>query len=153
MDRQYHFDLLADYFQFYLQDEGAHGDLSNCWTEAAVERMLAVAPGTIGVGTVRNMTVPVDLELHNVEPELVLNAWDQVVECSLEVRSGRIVIAGCTDVFSDAPRITLPPGIYRVRVHYGGLNTLSEDGLEGADCYQLDLWPGRAMSPVVLKAR
>jgi hypothetical protein len=28
-----------------------------------MDRMLAVAPGTIGVGTVRNMTVPVIVEI------------------------------------------------------------------------------------------
>ena len=30
----YHFDLFADYHQFYLQDEAAEGDLSDSWTRA-----------------------------------------------------------------------------------------------------------------------
>jgi len=29
------------------------------------------------------------------------DAWDQVNECDLEIASGTIVIAGCTDYFSD----------------------------------------------------
>lgn len=46
----YMFDLFADYFQFYLQDEGADGDLSESWTQEATDRRLALAQGTIGVG-------------------------------------------------------------------------------------------------------
>ena len=53
------FELFADYHQFYLQDEGAAGDLSDAWTDAAVAQLLAVAPGVVDVGTVRDTTVPV----------------------------------------------------------------------------------------------
>jgi hypothetical protein len=58
MAQRFEFKLFADYFQFYLQDERAGGDLSESWTQEAVDRLLATAPGTIGVGTVRNMDVP-----------------------------------------------------------------------------------------------
>ncbi len=53
------YDLFADYFQFYLQDDDdSVGDLSEAWTEEAVERLLAVSRGVVGIATVRNMTVP-----------------------------------------------------------------------------------------------
>ena len=57
------FELFADYFQFYLQDEAASGDLSDAWTPEAVEQLLAIGPGVIGVGTVRNVDVPVEIEV------------------------------------------------------------------------------------------
>ncbi len=60
--------LFADYFQFYIQDENAAGDLSLSWTQQAVAMLLALAPGTIGVGTVRNMTVPVTIKIFDSEP-------------------------------------------------------------------------------------
>jgi hypothetical protein len=63
MAQRFEFKLFADYFQFYLQDERAGGDLSESWTQEAVDRLLATAPGTIGVGTVRNMDVPVVVEI------------------------------------------------------------------------------------------
>ncbi len=114
MVRRFEYELVADYYQFYLQDEGATGDLSNSWTQEAVDRLLAVAPGTIGVGTVRNMRVPVVVEVSDTEPDEDVNAWDQVNECSLDVLSGRMVVAGCTDYFPDAARIEVP----RVEVRF-----------------------------------
>lgn len=60
--------------------------------------MLAVAPGVIGVGTVRNMDVPVELEVLYSQPDDNLEEWDHVTEASLDVPSGRIIIAGCTDL-------------------------------------------------------
>jgi len=125
--------LFADYFPFYIQDETATGDLSQAWNEEATERLLAIAPGTVGIGTVRNMYVPVTVDILEEEPDDDSAKWDHVVEAGLDVASGRIVIAGCTDYFPDTMRIEVPPGSYRVRVSYGGLDTLSEDGLDGDD--------------------
>ena len=145
------FKLFADYFQFYLQDESAAGDLSESWTNEAVARLLAVAPGTIGVGTVRNMFVPVTLEIVDRAPVIDLSRWDHVVECDIDVPSGRLVIAGCTDYFPDAARVAVHPGHYRVRIGYGRLDDLSEDGLEGGDHYDLVLWKSEPMGLEILK--
>ncbi len=133
--------LFADYFQFYIQDEAATGDLSQAWDEEATDRLLAVAPATVGIGTVRNTNVPVTVEIREDEPEDDSAEWDHVVEASLDVKSGRIVVAGCTDYFPDAKRIEVAPGSYRVRASYGALDTISEDALSGDDRYRLQLWP------------
>ena len=145
--------LFADYFQFYVQDEAATGDLSQAWNKEATERLLAVAPATIGIGTVRNTNVPVTLEIRADEPDDDSAEWDHVVEASLDVESGRIVVAGCTDYFPDATRIEVAPGSYRVRASYGALNTLSEDALSGDDRYRLQLWPATAINVRILKQR
>jgi len=113
--QKFEYTLFADYFQFYLQDENAESDLSDSWTPEAVDRFLAVAPGTIGVGTVRNMNVPVVVEVIDRQPDADLSAWDLVNECTLELPSGRVVIADCTDYLPDAARIDLTPGSYRTR--------------------------------------
>lgn len=148
-----HFTLFADYFQFYLQDESADGNLSDSWNEEAVTRLLAVAPGTVGVGTVRNMDVPVSIEVLDSAPPLELEQWDHVVECTILVQGSRIVVAGCTDYFPDAARIQVAPGTYRVRVGYEGLASISEDGLSGNDSYKLQLWQAAEIEPTVLKQR
>lgn len=140
--QRFEFDLFADYFQFYLQDEGVEGNLAESWTKEAVNRLLALAPGTIGVGTVRNMNVPVVIEVAENEPaEHDHDCWDQVNECSIDVPSGRIVVAGCTDYFPEARRIEVAPGSYRARIFYGDLNSLRENDLEGDDHYRVVLWP------------
>ena len=145
--------IFADYFQFYIQDEAAAGDLSQSWDEEAVARLFAIAPGTVGIGTVRNTDVPIVMEIHDHEPRDDLSEWDHVVEASLDVPSGKIVIAGCTDYFPDAMRLDVPPGCYRVRVSYGSLDALSEDKLSGDDHYRLQLWPGIKDNPKILKQR
>lgn len=140
MGKTHEFEIFADYFQFYLQDEKAKGDLSDSWTKDAVQRLLALAPSTIGVGTVRNMTVPVAVDILDAPPALDLEPWDHVVECDIDVPSGSLVITGCTDYFPDAARIPLDPGQYRARVQYGALRSLSSDGLDGDDHYRILMW-------------
>ena len=83
------------------------------------------------------MNVPFVVEISDIEPDTDLSAWDHVNECTVEVPSGRVVIAGCTDYFPDAACIELAPGSYRARIYYGGLSSLSEDGLLGDDHYKL----------------
>ncbi|WP_174721489.1 hypothetical protein [Capsulimonas corticalis] len=150
---EHHYNIFADYHQFYLQDEKADGDLSDCWTHEATEQMLALAPGTIGVGTVRNMTVPVTVRVLDAAPADDYDQWDQVNECSLDIPSGSLVIAGCTDYFPDAARIPVVPGSYRARLFYGGLETLNDDGLEGGDHYEIALWPAPPLKASILKSR
>jgi hypothetical protein len=146
------YEIFADYHQFYLQDEEADGDLSDAWTDESVSNLLAVVEGAIGVGTVRNMDVPVTVEIHTNEPELDSEKWDRVNECSLSVPSGKIVIAGCTDYFPNAERIVLEPGTYRVRISYGKLKSTSADGLDGEDHYRVQLWLGNKVATIVIKA-
>src|SRR5579864_9727724 len=151
MTRKFQFTLFADYFQFYLQDEGVDGDLSDSWTQEAIDRLLAIAPGTIGVGTVRNMNVPVTVEIEDSPPDEDANVWDQINECSINVPSGRLVIAGCTDYFPDAARVELPPGPYRARIYYGDLNAPNPSGLEGDDHYKIVLWSAAPGPLVIIK--
>jgi hypothetical protein len=147
------FNLFADYFQFYLQDEAIDGDLSDSWTDEAVTRLLAVSRGTVGVGTVRNMEVPVTLEVLVSEPPLDVVAYDHIVECSLSVAGRNLVIAGCTDYLPEAARIQIEPGSYRVRACFSGLESLSEDGLDGEDRYHLQIWPAPPADVAVIKQR
>lgn len=149
---KYKFNLFADYFQFYLQDEQSDGNLSHSWTEQALSNMLAIAPGVVGVGTVRNMDVPVELEVLDSQPDNNFEAWNHVTEASLAVLSRQIVIAGCTDYFPDAARITVEPGTYRARVYYGGLDSVDVWKLDGDDHYKVVLWLNADMTePKVLK--
>jgi hypothetical protein len=145
------FDLFADYFQFYLQDEPVLGIDGDAWEGEATGRMLAVAPGAIGVGTVRNVTVPVTIEILEAEPALDIENWDHVTECSLVTSSGKVVVAGCTDSFPSAARIDISPGTYRARVSGGSFDSVAMHWESAEDRYRVQLWPGSAIEPRVLK--
>jgi hypothetical protein len=145
------FSIFADYFQFYLEDENTETDTSVIWTEQTVNDLLAVSPGFVAIGTVRNMEVPVEVEVIASEPTENLEQWDHVTECSVSVSSKRLAIFGCTDYREDAVRIEIKPGNYRVRVYYGDLDTLSLNGLDGDDHYKIVIWPGEDLPTCVVK--
>ena len=145
------FELFADYFQFYLQDDDIEaGDFSDSWTPEAIASGVALATRGIAVGTARNTTVPVEVVVRD-DPPLEsgehLEAWDRVTEASLDVPSGRIVVAGCTDYFPDAARIDVPRGTYAARVYFAGLDSVSHNRLEGDDYYRVVLWPDAPDAP------
>jgi hypothetical protein len=83
----------------------------------------------------------------------LLAEWQQVNLCSLRTGTGRLVVAGCTDYFPDAARISVRPGIYQAIVCYRGLDTISADGLRGDDSYHVFLFPGDECEVSVLKKR
>ena len=134
--------LFADYHQFYLQDDDSRfGDLSDSWTPEATEKLLAIADHVVGVGTVRNMNVPVHISISSDLPALNPKDWDKINRATLACDTGRIVVAGCTDYFPDAKRLQVSPGMYDVVVAYKNLKSISEDGLDGDDSYHIFLAP------------
>jgi hypothetical protein len=151
---RYEYQIFADYHQFYIQDDSQDfGDLSDAWGRDATDRLLAIAPHVIGIGTVRNTMVPVTIDVYPAKPQMPLDEWQQVNLCSLKCDTGRLVVAGCADYFPDAARIRIPCGTYQAIVCYKGLSTMSPDGLEGDDEYHIFLYPGEECGVSVLKKR
>jgi hypothetical protein len=183
--REYHFEVFADYRQVYLEDCDVHtartrpaglgsrtfdalafSGASAAWVDtvlspAAHARHLGVAQGTLCLLTARNVTVPLDLELRSAplpppQPQ-DLAAWDHIVEASLDLPSGCLLVHGATDGLEDEDEgtIAVAPGLYRARVSYGSITTVSENRLDGEDHYRVALWPapGPAAAPVVLHSR
>jgi hypothetical protein len=149
LKEKHEFELFPDYYQFYLQDEQTTDGLADSWTEQACKDLFAIALGTIGISTVSNTDdVPVTVEIHTSEPAENLDEWDHIIEASMDLPSGKIVIAGCTDYFPDAARISLTPGVYQLRVFYAGLDSVSVDS---TDRYKVALWPGQSIDPLVIK--
>lgn len=148
----YQGNLLADYFQIYLRDED-HPDLPEDYTDEAIARRLIAGPHGLILHTARNMPVPVRVEWHNERPSVDLDAYQHVVEACFDCPSGRLVLAGLTDYDPTASRLSVKVGPLCVRAALSGLDTLSEDGLEGNDQYVMQLWPGAGPRDVrVLKA-
>ena len=103
------------------------------------QRGLATGEGLVAIGTERYEIVPVAVEIHDSAPILELEKYSRVNECGLEAKSGRLVLAGCTEYLPDAARIEVEAAFYRVRILYGNLETVVSDW-EGEDFYVLQLW-------------
>jgi hypothetical protein len=143
--------IFADYFQVYLVDEKMPWYHPEMWSETVyLQERVAAAPGVIGISTVRDTDVPVEVEVAESEPLDRVDGRDQVVDCGIAVQSGKLKLGG-PGLDDDVPLISILPGTYRARIFFGGLNTLSADGLEGNDRYRIVLWSGKATPVTILK--
>ena len=152
---KYQYDVFADYFHFSLEDDGIKPPVGIVWQRQAIEDMLLVGDDYLLVGTVRNMDVPVTIEVVDTDPQpnyldTLRAGADHVTECSLNIQSGKLVILG-NEYYPDAPRIPVAPNTYEVRVFYFNLDKISDDGLDGEDTYHVVLFPGHPIAPRVLK--
>ena len=144
--------IFAELFQIYVHDEQSEADLSDAWDEDAEMCMIAVANNILGVRTQRDMDVAVIVEIASGEPEEDdLAEWDHVAQASIDVPSGRLVVSGPTEDYDMAQRIDIAPGRYIVRVYFGMLEEVDEEGFEGDDFYKLVLWRGEPKPVKVLK--
>jgi len=141
--------LFADYFQFYVQDEGINPDAPTEWNDADVERRLKAAPNVVVVCPVRNMTVPVTVQVFDKEPQYDPSQWHHIAECSLALPTGKLQIHECTG--GSVGRFTVSPGNYGLRAFYGSLVSLRDNDLEGDDHYLVVLWPSPPIELKVLK--
>lgn len=139
--------LFADYHQFYLVDAAQTDDVPVQWTDEDVRARILVGPHAVIFSTERNMSVPVQVHLHETEPELDLTSVDHAVSGRFE-SLGEVVIAGLTDYLPDAARLTVPAGPLCAMAVSTGLGTLSEDGTVGDDAYVVHLWHCPAPMPV-----
>lgn len=147
----YSFEIFADYCQFYLMDDEKEPDYPSDITELDCSNMAKVAPYIVAVYTAQIRTVPVTIRINSTDPKVNLDEWDHVVECSINLPSGRLVVIGCTDYLPTALRLPIGTGVYQVRICYGNLNTLSTSELDGDDFYFIDLWLGKRQKLKVLK--
>ncbi len=143
------YNIFADYFQFYLWDHEENPDPPIDYTDEDTVHRIKQAPFVVVVQPERNMIVPVDVEIVRERPEPAFDVWDHVAEASLMLPSGKLEIHQCTGGSIDI--LTVPAGTYRVRAYYGGLGTLSDDGLDGDDHYRIVLWPAPFADLAVLK--
>lgn len=143
-------DVFADYNSFVVQDESARFEPGRAWTRALLTNLIATAPGAVGVGTARRVTVPVILDIRSTPPDNDFDEWDHVTQASLTTDTGRILVS-MFDYSDTIPRTTIPAGTYTVRIYSKGFRTISSDGLHGDDLYRILMWPGPTQEAEVLK--
>jgi hypothetical protein len=146
------YDLMVypEYFQFYLQDAREELDIAEEW-EGAEETFVVATGRVLGVRTARDQDSPVTIEISDMEPDEDLDEWDHVVDCSIEIPSGELIVSGPTEDLYHAQRIQLMPGIYCARVYFGMLEEVDDDGFEGDDFYKVTLWPSGEHKPMKVR--
>ncbi len=146
-------EIFADLCQFSLSDgQGFTCDPSRQWIDdLCPPQMLATADGVVSVGTIRDMPVPVTVQIWDQHPEGSQAPWDQITDASITVRTGRLVVMGPSDDPARAVTVPVAPGSYRARIHYAGMDTLSGNGLDADDHYRIALWPGPHCPITVVK--
>jgi hypothetical protein len=150
---KHYFNVFADYFMIDLLDDGKHRTFTTIEEEDLSDRVI-VSDGAVTIMTARNMGVPLLLEIGASPPgETIysdIETWDHVVECSIQINSGRLAVFG-NEYYPDCPKVAVEPGTYQVRIFHGGLTTLSEDELAGNDVYWVVLTPGQPIEKKVIK--
>ncbi len=144
-----HYEIFADYHQFYLMDAEENLTYPEDWTDENVRQRIKAEKYIVIIQPERNMTVPVDLEIFDSEPEEDFENWQHIAEASLNLPSGKLQIEECCGEIKDV--LILPAGSYRIRAFYGDLNKLSFDGLEGDDHYKIIIWQAPFENVRVLK--
>lgn len=150
MDHYHKLQIFADYFQIWLEDQQATSTQREfLFTDQHLSDRVWVDDGLIIMFTARNMDVPVELQILQMEPYPDLDIWDHVVDTSIEIHSGQLDVFGCGGF--PGISLTLQRGSYQVRLCHGQLASLSQNGLEGEDHYKIFLWPAPMIATKVLK--
>ncbi|CAN5626119.1 hypothetical protein BH09BAC4_BH09BAC4_36470 [soil metagenome] len=148
MAKTYSLTLFADYFQLFIHDASlnwAEVEIdSNWWTEEDHKRLVSSkeADRLLVMGTFRNFIVPLEVVVFEAKPlAQPLIDWDQVVECSLQTESLCIRIGELANEEDNGLLIEGSQPHWRVRLYYGGEDTIDKMGIEGQDHYRIELWP------------
>lgn len=150
--------VFADTFQFHIQDIADECLYPETWNDDLALQLFVIGDKILGVGTVRDHDVDVTIEIFDtpmdsgdVDKEPDLDDWDQVIQCNINVPTGKILVTGATEDPELAKRLEIRPGHYGVRIFWGGLDTVDELGFEGDDYYKIMMWPNTEFEERVIK--
>jgi len=150
------FEVYADYCQCYIGDSASQANTGapSFWSDAALRDSLAVTPDLLGVFTLDSGRVSVVVDIADTPPGDDLGDWEYVVEASIQLPTGRLVIDGCTAWRpNQSPSISLRPGSYRARICCDNIADGAEDWDDHAEQYQIVLWPAPDAEPIVLRQK
>ncbi|MDJ1131269.1 hypothetical protein [Streptomyces iconiensis] len=134
----------VDYGQLYVCGDEAGHTLDDSFAGQRAGLCGGAAPGQLFLLTgMHTGSVPFTVELHETEPPLEADAWEDIVEVSFRPVSDEAALVEWGGGLYPLP---LPGTSYRVRYHCRGMdeahNAIREAGEPVLDAYLLRLWPG-----------
>jgi hypothetical protein len=153
------FSFRTTHGQFHLIDDESYPDPSEAWTEDACTNRLATTDGFVGIGTLEDyaeVDVAIVVGKHCTETEIA--ACDHVVECSLQIRSGRLLVLPCASL-DESRGVNLDPGWYRLCILCYWTDTTTAEyersrGREGRrEGYVVHMWRSEHAAERIIKRR
>jgi len=142
--------VFADYYQFYFWDgDDKYIKAPEDYTNEDVEKRIKISPGVVVIQPERNMEVPVEVEVWNEDPGFSAEEWQHIGEAPLAIQGRHIEINECTGY--SLAWFEAPSQKCCLRALFKGLDTLSEDRLDGKDFYKVQIFPSDIEHLQILK--
>ena len=141
---KYEIVIQTDHFQFFLEDSQAHTDTSTIWTVEEVSQGIVSRQGFLAVSTIRyGGETRVIVEALKARPTQLPTSCERLVQCSIEIQSGKLRVSAPECSPKDVIFLSLAPGTYEALVCFANLNTVEDEfALNGLDYYRIVIWPG-----------
>jgi hypothetical protein len=153
------FSFRTSFGQFHLIDDESYPDPSEVWTEETCKNRLATTDGFVGIGTLEGYAdVEVTIVVGKRCPESKITTCDHVVECSLEIKSGRLLVVPCASL-DETQGVNLDPGWYRLCILCDWTDTTTveyerrRDRERRRERYIVYIWPSEYATERVRKRR
>ncbi len=143
--------FFTEYYQFYIldKDSKAETDSKNFWTPQADVAKIAVEEGILGITVGKYAEIDVEVNvLETQKSQRNFDEFEHIVEASIDVPSGVLLIQNCTS-FETILELNLAPQTYAVRCYSAKLSSIEGD--VGDDFYVIEIWATEKFERKVLK--
>lgn len=152
-------ELFADNFQIQIQEQVDDCDYPEDWNDSLLTQLYVAGVNILAIGTVRDLDVDLTVEIYQeamdekerlTDPDM--EEYDHVVQCNINIPSGKLLITGCSTDYEETTKLNLKPGQYGARIFWSGLDSTDDMGFEGDDRYLIKLYPETYFEERILKA-
>lgn len=145
MNSTTHLKVYADHGQFYLMDAHALPEYPEFVEDQHIEERFQTVPNLIAVYPTESHEVGVTINVLASEPCIDQEDWQHIAQCSIDVPSGTLIIAGCADYLPDCPRVQVSRGPCGVIITGNQLNQ------SPGESYHFFIWPSDEPKTKIIK--
>ena len=149
--KEYQLDFDTFYNQFYIVTDLDWEYQGEIWTDQNFDDRMGTFEYFVNVGTetyghIKGIVKILDKKNDNYK----IDDYDHIVEGGIRVVHNNLYITDCPN--NDIEKqISLPNGIYRIRVYSKNLIGVNKDLMENNDYYIIEIFPGNTLEKKVIK--